>query len=279
MRGSWSPASISTIRVVPSVERMVTRAGMAAGYSADDLRIPSQRVLAHCAQHLISDGGFYDRHQLTLVGDVQGIESQHLARALYFRSNRNGSFFQLNPDTRLGGNLVQGAGNTSARRITHAADFSRYRQHGSDERMQCSAIAGQRGLELQALALRHDADAVLADGAAEQDPVSRPRLIGGKFNAFRHDAYAGGIDEQPIGASFLDHLGIAGDDLHVGGGCRLAQGIDHAAQRVHRQSFLDDESGTEIERLCAAHGKVVHRPVYGQRADIAAGKEQRLDDE
>ncbi len=49
--------------------------------------------------------------------------------------------------------------------------------------------------------------------------------------------------------------------------------MDQALEIVHRQAFLEDESDREMERFRAAHGKVVHRAVDREPADVAAGKE------
>ncbi len=42
------------------------------------------------------------------------------------------------------------------------------------------------------------------------------------------------------------------------------------------KAFFDDESGAQIERRGAAHGQIVYRAMDRERADVAAGKEQRL---
>jgi hypothetical protein len=39
-----------------------------------------------------------------------------------------------------------------------------------------------------------------------------------------------------------------------------------------RQSFLEDERERQDERLGAAHGEVVHRPVDGELPDVTAGE-------
>ncbi len=125
--------------------------------------------------------------------------------------------------------------------------------------------------------MRHDGDAVIADGPREQDRVARPRAIAGDLNPGRHDADAGGVKEQSVGLAALDHLGVAGNDCDAGGARRLAHRTGDALEIGERESLLDDEAGGKIKRARAAHGDVVDGAVDGERADIAAGEEQRRD--
>ena len=50
---------------------------------------------------------------------------------------------------------------------------------------------------------------------------------------------------------------------------------DDPPEQIERKSLLQDEADAEIERLRTAHGEVVDRAVDGERADVAAGKDQR----
>ena len=53
----------------------------------------------------------------------------------------------------------------------------------------------------------------------------------------------------------------------------------HAAERFHRQPLFENEARAEIGRLGPGHRQVVDRAADGQRADVAAGEEERTDDE
>ena len=54
----------------------------------------------------------------------------------------------------------------------------------------------------------------------------------------------------------------------------------HDAPQVgERQPFFEDERGREEQRPRAADGEIVHRAVHRQPADVAAGEEERPDDE
>ena len=84
--------------------------------------------------------------------------------------------------------------------------------------------------------------------------------------------------KTPIGLAALDHLGVAGDDRHA----RRARGVAHARRDAlqvgERKALFDDEARREIERPRARHRDVVDGAVHGERADVAAGKEDRRDD-
>jgi hypothetical protein len=144
----------------------------------------------------------------------------------------------------------------------------------------CSAAVSERmrGLEAEALALRHDRHAVVAQGAGDEDGVARPRPVAGDVHALRHHADAGGGDEDAVALALLHHLGVAGDDRHAGLARRLRHRVDDALEVGEREAFFQDEAGREVQRLGARHGDVVDRAVHRQAADVAAGEEQRRDD-
>ena len=94
---------------------------------------------------------------------------------------------------------------------------------------------------------------------------------------FDHAQPCGG-DEQAVAFALVHDLGVARDELHTSGGRGLLHRPDDASERLHRQAFLDDESGAQPLRPRAAHGEVVDCSVDGERADVAAGKKQRMHD-
>jgi hypothetical protein len=53
MRGNWSPASISTIRVVPNGVRITTILGCSPGDPSDDTRIFPERMTLQRAQRIL----------------------------------------------------------------------------------------------------------------------------------------------------------------------------------------------------------------------------------
>ena len=90
-------------------------------------------------------------------------------------------------------------------------------------------------------------------------------------------ADAGRVDEDAVALASVHDLGVAGDQLHPAAAAATLHRLDDPPQRLHRQAFFQDQRRAEIERPRAAHGQIVHRAVDGERADIAAGKEQRSD--
>ena len=57
------------------------------------------------------------------------------------------------------------------------------------------------------------------------------------------------------------------------------QRLRDPAERLEWEALLEDEGGAEEQRPGAAHRKVVDRAVDGERPDVAAAEEERLDDE
>ncbi len=77
----------------------------------------------------------------------------------------------------------------------------------------------------------------------------------------------------------VHHFRVSGDDADPGLlRCALHR-LHHPPQVVHRQALFQDQAGGEAERSSAAHGQIIDRAVHGQRADVAAGEEQRADHE
>ncbi len=87
-----------------------------------------------------------------------------------------------------------------------------------------------------------------------------------------------GVDEQAVGLAPIDDLGVAGDQADAGGVGATAHRLDHPAQGRDRQAFFEDEADAQAFGARAAHGEVVDGAVDGERADVAAGKEQRPHD-
>ena len=149
----------------------------------------------------------------------------------------------------------------------------------SGQTRQRGAVALQDGLELDALAHRHDGDAVVADRAGNQDAVAGPGDADRQRSALRHQADAGSGDEDLVALAPVHDLGVAGDQGHA----RLVAGLPHrgddALQVGQRQALLEDEGGREEQRLGAADRQVVHGAVDRQPADVAAREEQRADHE
>ena len=119
---------------------------------------------------------------------------------------------------------------------------------------------------------------MVARRAGEEHPVPRPDRRGREARILQH-AHAGGVEIKPVAPAALDHLGVAGDDLHPRGPGGFAQGLNHARERLEGQTLLDDERAAEVFRLSAAHGQVVDRAADGELADVATREKERRDNE
>src|ERR1035438_3297453 len=233
---------------------------------------------AHGGQHGIRGGRIDDGHHLAFVRHVERVQPKHLARSAHFLANRNRAFLESDANRGLRGDLVQRARQAAARRIAHATDGARRRrrQHRPDQPMQSGRVALDARFKLQPFALRQDGDPVVADVAAKQHAVARPGLVRGQADAGPHDPDPGGIDEQPIAAALVHHLGIARHDRNARALRRRTHGLRDGTQRLHRQAFLQDERRAQTHRICAAYREIVDGAVYSQRPNIAAGKKERL---
>ncbi len=147
-----------------------------------------------------------------------------------------------------------------------------------DRRRHRRAIALDQRFELQAFARRHHRHAVPADVARQQDDVAHPHARGRHHGVLLDQSDAGGVDVEPVALAPVDHLGVAGHQHHAGRRGRGLHRLHDALQHLHRQALFDDEAGAEELRTRAAHREVVDGAVHGQRADVAAGKEQRPHD-
>ena len=118
-----------------------------------------------------------------------------------------------------------------------------------------------------------------SDRTAANHCVSGLHAVGGDTDAFGDDSDAAGIDKEFVAFATFHHLGITGDNLHAGFVGRLPHGLHDALQVGKRQALFEYEPGSEVKRTGTAAGKVVHRPVHRQVADIPSGKENRVDHE
>ena len=122
----------------------------------------------------------------------------------------------------------------------------------------------------------HDRHAVPAQIPAQQNDI--PRTHGGRadLQIMRHRSHPGGIDINTIALSPFHHLRIPCDDTNARQTGSLSHGAYHSVQDIQGKPLLQNEPRRQVQRFRAAHGQIIHRPVNGQGADIAAGKLQGL---
>ena len=97
-----------------------------------------------------------------------------------------------------------------------------------------------------------------------------------RSSALGEHADAGGVDEAAVAVALLDHLGVAGDDVHARLGGRLTHGDEDPLEVRDREALFEDEADAQVERLGAAGRDVVDGAADGQPADVAAGEEERV---
>ena len=118
---------------------------------------------------------------------------------------------------------------------------------------------------------------MIADAAREQDGVSRPRPLRGDLNAVRQDTDPARVDEDLVAGALPHDLRVPRYDAHAGGAGRFAHRQDDAVQVLDGKPLLADEAHGDVKGPCAAHREVVDGAVNGERADVAARKEERRD--
>src|SRR5579883_649641 len=129
--------------------------------------------------------------------------------------------------------------------------------------MKCRGVALNGGFEGQSLALRENGNAMIANRTAENHSITRSCLIGRKMQSARHDTDSRSVDEQAVPMTFLDDLCITGDYLYPGFfGCALQRRYD-PSKSIDLQSFFQNKSDREIERLHAAHSQIIDGAVHG----------------
>src|SRR5450759_3089640 len=96
--------------------------GMPAGHRADDGGVAAQRVVAHGVEHGADDLGGHDGDEFAFVGDIERVEAEEFAGAADHFADGDGGLVEFDADFSEGGDFVDGAGQTAARGIAHAAD-------------------------------------------------------------------------------------------------------------------------------------------------------------
>ena len=77
----------------------------------------------------------------------------------------------------------------------------------------------------------------------------------------------------------MDDLGVAGDDLDARLGRRARHRAGDLPQEVDRHAFFHDRRAGKVERRGPADRQIVDRAADRELADVAAGEDQRVDNE
>ena len=216
IRGNWSPASMFTRRVVPKVVWRVTiprcapvtvpmiedcaPSGCRAWRQGWRRRNRARRWRRACLRSPRTSGSSPSRSQALRT------------------SSRTGMASSSGPFPPRTGRRSRAACSQGRRGWGRAWRGFRWpRRASANQSIQRRGIALGGSIEGDALALRR--------GSRCRDRRASPRAVPGRpaarwpaeDQARRHEADAGGVDEDAVAAALLDHLGIAGDDLDAGG--------------------------------------------------------------
>ena len=108
------------------------------------------------------------------VGDVERIEPEDLAGGGDGFADRDLAFVDRDREAARLGDLDQAAGEAAAGQVPEAMHIDAGIEERQDRRGHGGAVAGDRRLEAEALARRHDGDAVASDIAGENDDIAGP---------------------------------------------------------------------------------------------------------
>ena len=156
--------------------------------------------------------------QPALVGDVERVEAEEAAGGAHVVGHRDVALADLDADPGRAGDLVQrwrparrGSGRAARgpRRPRRAATATTPLRGAVSERMSEPNSSPSRTL-ITAMPCRPigPLTSTTSPGRAWSGPISHP--VG-------HQPDPGGGDVQPVAVPGVDHLGVAGDDLHPGG--------------------------------------------------------------
>ncbi len=247
--------------------------------SADDHRLLSARGEAQGVECRPSRAGRHDRHQPTLVGDLQWVEPHQGAGAAHGVGHRHGELVDLDAHTGRSGDLVECGGEPAASGVAQGVDVDAGIEQGGHESVDGCRIADHWRTELEPFAHTHHRHPVLADGAGQQHGIASGGALGPHIGARPHDPHPSGGDVDAVAATPLDDLGVAGHDGHTRSPRGGTHGVGDARQHVDRCAFLDHEGRREVKRNRTGAGQIVDRAVNSERPDVAAREEQRRHDE
>ena len=205
-------------RPPPSVVQHDDRPGCVGGDHADARRVAPERVRAQRGERAHRAAlGRDERDQLALVGDAAAGRARAARRRRAPRRARDRGLVDLDAELARARRSRQRRRQAAARRVAHGVDVRAGREQRRAPARAAARCRCEVALELEALALRQDRDAVIADRARRAGsrrraaPAREPSCTPGGTSAD-----AGGVDEDLVAVAALDDLGVAGDDRDAG---------------------------------------------------------------
>jgi len=128
--------------------------------------------------------------------------------------------------------------------------------------------------QIQSFTGRQNGNTVVGDRAAYEHTIARLDTVRPQVDPRSHPSDAGGVDEDAIGRPPGHDLGITCDNWDRAKPGGVANAANHLPQHLQGQAFFDNKTQAQVQRLGSANHQIVHRTIYGQLADVAAGEEQ-----
>src|ERR1017187_7050070 len=152
--------------------------GMAPDHFADDGGLGAQRMAAHGGEYGLGRGRRDDGDEFSFVGYIQRVQAENFAGSAHPLVDGEGGFADGDAHMRLHGDFIECAGEAATRGVAHHADIAGGVQNGGDPRGERGGAALHGAFEFEALALREDGDAVIAERSAEDHAIARAGVGG-----------------------------------------------------------------------------------------------------
>ncbi len=187
-------------------------------------------------------------------------------------------FIQSDLRLRLPGDLLERGGHAAAGRVAqHVHRLAVGLEQRCGQGAQGGAVAADVALQVEPFAAGQYRHAVIADSAVDQHLVADPGAAAANVELVIEDADPRGVDKDLVALAARNHLGVAGNDARPGLFGRLLHRLQHRLQFGDRQALLEDQADADRQRPRPGHGQVVDRAVDRQVADVAPGKDDRVD--
>ena len=265
------------MRVPPNEVRRTTTPSGSAWISPISVAAAPSGCARSAASAASASSAGHHGEQLALVGHVQGVDAEQVARAVHGGVDR-----QLGPRRARRPGRVSWAsslqtvptpprvGSRSQRRFGAAA------KQQLDELVERCGIRGDVGFQREVAAGEHHRHPVIGDAPRHDDPVTRGHRDRCQRAPRRHDAHAGGRHVEAVGGAAVHDLGVAGDDGDAAARRRLRHVGDDRPQLVDREPLLEDERGRDPGRAGPHHREVVDGAVDREVSDGSPGEAQGL---
>ena len=117
----------------------------------------------------------HHRHELSLIGNLKGIEAEDLAGRSDHRIDRHRPLVELDAESPPGHQLAKRHRQAAAGWVAKKDHVGRGGEEIGDKPMERSRVALNRRLKAEPLADAHHRHPMIADGAADEDHIPRHR--------------------------------------------------------------------------------------------------------